>query len=205
MSVLSMSLKDVTWNPRHPFAKSNYRSAENQRRIEEHKASLAADGQYIAFPARKVRATKTREEQQKIRGESLRLQQERKAEEARLKKERDAKVTALVDARRADDINKMEDLKVRLDANKKAAAEQEADRKANAPAFEERVEERKRLEAKQRKEDAYLPVRREVERICHALEGEYRPHMTFIIASRISSRQAYATQLHICSWAALGL
>ena len=125
MSVLSMSLKDVTWNPRHPFAKSNYRSAENQRRIEEHKASLAADGQYIAFPARKVRATKTREEQQKIRGESFRLQQERKAEEARLKKERDAKVTALVDARRADDINKMEDLKVRLDANKKAAAEQE--------------------------------------------------------------------------------
>ncbi len=113
--------------------------------------------------AKKV-AAKFDEQQRKI-------QADRKAVEEKAEAERQKLVKQIADAKKAEDDKRATELKARLEAKKAQEAEQEVTLKIRQAALNARVEERKKREAESKKVDAYAPIKREVERILHKLDG----------------------------------
>jgi colicin import membrane protein len=117
------------------------------------------------------RREKTAEEIAKYNAEQLRLAQEEKAREKEAKEIKEALVRQIADANREEDEKKERALKAKLDAEKKKAEETAADFKVKRKALDIKVEDIKEAETHARKEDAYAPIRRDIESVLRKVEG----------------------------------
>ena len=108
-----------------------------------------------------------------VHAENRRVQAEHRAKEKLQSDERQKQVKAIVDACRPELIRKGEETKARIEAKSAAEAKREVLIETQSAELDRRVEKRKKAEAEAKIEDAYLRIRSEVDRICHALEGKY--------------------------------
>jgi hypothetical protein len=100
------------------------------------------------------------------------LQAKRKEEEKAASEARAKLVADLAEAKREEDAKRAKEIKARLDAKEAAEAEKEVLFKLQQSALDQKVKARKEAEAIAKKEDEYLPVKREVERILRKLLGD---------------------------------
>jgi len=144
-AISTASIKDMNWSQLGKFV-----------------ANIKAKREHIV-----IRETKTKEEKARIREENLRVEAERKAKMKAVEEARKATVKALAEAETE---RKTKELKTVL---KKQVEQQEEITEAyvaKKKALEKRVEEVKQKETEAKQEDAYLPIRKEAERIVHLLE-----------------------------------
>ena len=117
-----------------------------------------------------LRTKKTAEEVRKINEQSLKLQAEQRAKEKQLEEERKELVKKLAEAKREEDAKKAKELQARIEVKEEQAekvAEVYTEKKA---ALKVKVEEAKKQEIEAKKEDTYVPIRKEADRIVHILE-----------------------------------
>ncbi len=117
-----------------------------------------------------LRTVKTADEIKKINAEALRIQAEQKAKEKRIADERAELVKKLAEAKREEDAKKAKEIKERI-IEKEEQAEKIAETfEVKKAAIEAKVQEVKVKEAEKKKEDAYLPLRKEADRLVHIME-----------------------------------
>ena len=100
------------------------------------------------------------------------LQAQRKKTEQEAEVARQKLVNELAKAKANENKSKVEAIKAEIKAKETYAVEKALDLEVRAAELEKKVEQRKLTEAAVKKEDEYLPIKREVERILHKLEGE---------------------------------
>jgi hypothetical protein len=100
------------------------------------------------------------------------LQAQRKKTEQEAEVARQKLVSELAKAKANENKSKVEAIKAEIKAKETYAVEKAFDLEVRAAELEKKVEQRKLTEAAVKKEDEYLPIKREVERILHKLEGE---------------------------------
>lgn len=104
--------------------------------------------------------------------------QQREIQAARKKVEQEAEetrrklTTDLAKAKAEENKPKVEAIKARIEEKKERAVEKALDLEVRAAELDKKVEERKQAEAIAKVQDQYLPIKREVERILHKLEGD---------------------------------
>ncbi len=81
-------------------------------------------------------------------------------------------VAELAKAKVEENKPKVEAIKEKIAEKEQYKVEKELDLKVRAAELDKKVELRKAQEAEAKKEDAYLPIKREAERILHKLEGD---------------------------------
>lgn len=81
-------------------------------------------------------------------------------------------VSDLAKAKVEENKPKVEAIKEKIAEKEQYAVEKKLNLEVRAAELDKKVEQRKVQEAEAKKEDAYLPIKREVERILHKLEGE---------------------------------
>ena len=117
-----------------------------------------------------LRTVKTADDIKKINAEALRIQAEQKAKEKRIADERAELVKKLAEAKREEDAKKAKEIKERI-IEKEEQAEKIAETfEVKKAAIEAKVQEVKVKEAEKKKEDAYLPLRKEADRLVHIME-----------------------------------
>lgn len=130
------------------------------------------------------RREKTAEEARAFDAEQRRIQAARKAEEAKAEAERKVLVKQLADAKKEEDDKRAKEIKEKLAKAEEYAVEKALDIEVRQAELTAKVEQKKKEEAEARKEDAYVSIRREVERILHKLDG-----------STATSREALAAEV----------
>jgi ParB-like nuclease domain len=100
------------------------------------------------------------------------IQAQRKKVEQEAEENRKKLVANLAKARAAEDKAKVEKIKEQIKEKEEYAVEKALSLEVRAAELDKKVEQRKAQEAAQQKVDAYLPIKREVERILHKLEGD---------------------------------
>jgi len=115
------------------------------------------------------RRGKTAEEIAALNAKNIELQKKAKEDEAKAEAEHKALVKKLADAKREEDMRKAEALKAEMKAKDERAKEKEALNKSRRLELDKQIQAKKEWEAAQRVQDAYLPIRRDVE----ALIGKY--------------------------------
>lgn len=123
---------------------------------------------YAQVAARTVEA---KAEAARLDAENRRIQAERKLAEETAEAARQKTLRQLAEARKDEDTKRAAEIKERLAKQNKKAEEKEVLLKIRQAGLNAQVEERKKREAEARKEDAYMPIKREVERILHKIEG----------------------------------
>jgi ParB-like nuclease domain len=118
------------------------------------------------------RREKTAEEAADFDKQQRAIQAQRKAVAEKAEEERTKLVSALAKAKVEENKPKIEAIKEKIAEKEQYAVEKQLDLEVRAAELEKKVEKRKAQEAEAKKEDAYLPTKREVERILHKLEGE---------------------------------
>ena len=116
------------------------------------------------------RRGKTAEEITKLRNDQLEAAAKAKAEEKAAEEKHKALVKKLADAQREENDRKADELKARLKAEDKRAQEKEALNKVRRAELDAQIQAKKDWEAQQRVQDAYLPIRRDVEAMIGKLE-----------------------------------
>jgi hypothetical protein len=116
---------------------------------------------------RKIEAAKAAREAEQQRE----LQRKRKEAEVKAEAERLALVEKLAKAKAEEDKEKAEKIKAKIAAEKERSVEEQLAFDVKAAELEKKVEERKAAEAEKKQKDAYISIKREVERILHKLEG----------------------------------
>jgi hypothetical protein len=117
-----------------------------------------------------LRTKKTAAEVEKIAAESRRLREEQKAKEKKAEEEHKALVKKLAEAKREEDRKKAKEIKERIEAKQEEAAKVAETYEVKKAVLETKVEEIKQKEVEAIKEDSYLPIRKETDRITHLLE-----------------------------------
>jgi hypothetical protein len=117
------------------------------------------------------RTETAKKEAERLDAEQRKIQAEQKAAEQKAEVAKQKLVQQIVDAKKEEDDKQAELLKKRLAEAKAAEKEDAVLFKLRQFELNEKVKERKQQESEARKEDEYLPIRREVERILHKLEG----------------------------------
>jgi ParB-like nuclease domain len=100
------------------------------------------------------------------------IQKQRKAVADEAEAARRKLVSELAKAKVAEDKPKVEAIKEKIAEKEQYKVEKELDLEVRAAELDKKVEQRKVQEAEAKKEDAYLPIKREVERILRKLEGD---------------------------------
>lgn len=100
------------------------------------------------------------------------IQAQLKAVAAEAETARKKLVSDLAKAKVEENKPKVAEIKEKIAEKEQYAVEKKLDLEVRAAELDKRVEQRKLQEAAAKKEDAYLPIKREVERILHKLEGE---------------------------------
>jgi len=100
------------------------------------------------------------------------IQAQLKAVEAEAEAARKKLVSDLAKAKVEENKPKVEAIKERIKEKEDRAVEKKLDLEVRAAELDKKVEQRKAQEAEQKKEDAYLAIKREAERILHKLEGD---------------------------------
>ena len=109
------------------------------------------------------RRGKTQEELAKLREEQMAMQKKIQADTKKAEEDHKALLKKLADAQRAENEKKADELKAKLKAEDKRAQEKEVLNRLRAAELEEKMEKKKAWEAEQRQQDAYMPLRRDVE------------------------------------------
>ena len=104
-------------------------------------------------------------QQREIQAQRKRLEQEAEADRKKL-------VADLAKAKDADNKERAERIKAQIKEKESHAVEKELDLKVRAAELDKKIKQRKTEQAAQQKEDDYLSIKREVERILHKLEGD---------------------------------
>lgn len=116
------------------------------------------------------RRIKSAEEIAKINAESLRIQAEQKAKEKKVDDERKALVKKLAEAKREEDAKQVKKIKEKIEEKEKYAVEDQLAYEVKSAELNTKVEAAKHKAEAAKQEDAYLPIRKETERIVHLLE-----------------------------------
>jgi hypothetical protein len=116
------------------------------------------------------RQGKTQAEIAELREKQLAAQIKAKADEKAADEAHKALVKKLADAERADNERKADELKAKLKAEDKRAQEKEVLNKLRSAELDSQIAAKREWEAKQQVQDAYLPIRRDVESMLGKLE-----------------------------------
>jgi len=117
-----------------------------------------------------LRVVKTKDEIAKINAEALRIQAEQKAKEKTIAEERAALVKRLAEAKRKEDAEKAQEIKERIVAKEAQAEKVAVVFEVKKAALDVKVAEIKQKQVEAKKEDIYLPIRKEADRIVHIFE-----------------------------------
>jgi hypothetical protein len=117
-----------------------------------------------------LRTVKTKDEINKLNAEALRVQTEHKERERKAEEERKALVKKLAEAKREEDEKEKKKVQVKLEVLEDKVEEDEEVYKEKRKKIDDKVEQVKRVAEETKKEDLYLPVRKETDRIVHLLE-----------------------------------
>ncbi len=118
-----------------------------------------------------ARTEALKKEAAEIDAKQRQLQADIREREAKEEAKRKELVAKMAEAKREEDEKKAREIKERLEFAAKGAADKAVLDGIRMAALEAKVEETKKREMEAKKEDAYLPIKREVERILHKLEG----------------------------------
>lgn len=118
------------------------------------------------------RREKTAEEVAEFDKQQRAIQAQLKAVAAEAETARKKLVSDLAKAKVEENKPKVEAIKEKIAEKEQYAVEKKLNLEVRAAELDKKVEQRKLQEAESKKEDAYLPTKREVERILHKLEGE---------------------------------
>lgn len=118
------------------------------------------------------RREKSAEEAADFDRQQREIQAQRKQVQAEADAARKALVSELAKAQAAENLAKAEKIKAQIKEKEDHAVEKKLDLEVRSAELDKQVEQRKQAEATAKKEDAYLPIKREVERILHKLQGE---------------------------------
>jgi hypothetical protein len=147
-AITTASIKDMNW-----------------AQLGRHVANIKAERERTI-----LRTVKTAAEIKKLNEDALRIQADQRAKEKRLAEERAALVKKEAEAKREEDAKKAKAIKERI-AEKDAQAEKVAENfEVKKAVLEAKVEEVKKKQVEAKKEDEYLPIRKEADRIVHILE-----------------------------------
>ena len=116
------------------------------------------------------RKEKTKEEIAALDREARAIEAERKAREKAIEEKEEQLLKEMKEARKAEDEKKAQEIQDRIKAANKAAKKKNEDDVVKLLDLEVKINERKEKEVEQRKEDLYVPIRKEVDRIVHLLE-----------------------------------
>jgi len=117
-----------------------------------------------------LRIVKTKDEIAKLNAEALRIQAEQKAKEKAIANERAALVKKLAEAKREEDAKKAKEIKERIVAKEAQAEKVAVVFEVKKAALDVKVAETKQKQVEAKKEDIYLPIRKEADRIVHIFE-----------------------------------
>lgn len=117
-----------------------------------------------------LRTVKTKDEINKLNAEALRVQAEHKERERKAEEKRKALVKKLAEAKREEDEKEKKKVQVKLEVLEDKVEEDEEVYKEKRKKIDDKVEQVKRVAEETKKEDLYLPVRKETDRIVHLLE-----------------------------------
>lgn len=167
-------------------AADSVRAALGILELEEKKIPGATDLRLESRPAREIipmvseikqryeivqeRRGKSQEEIKKLDEQRRAAQAKAKADEVEAEKTHKELVRKLAGAERESKVKEAEELAKRIKENDKRAKEKEELNKVRAAEFEQQLEAKKKWEAAQRVQDAYLPIRRDVEVMMQKLE-----------------------------------
>ena len=116
------------------------------------------------------RKEKTKEEIAALDREARAIEAERKAREKAIEEKEEQLLKEMKEARKAEDEKKAQEIQDRIKAANEAAKKKDEDDVVKLLDLEVKINERKEKEVEQRKEDLYVPIRKEVDRIVHLLE-----------------------------------
>lgn len=116
------------------------------------------------------RRGKSAEEIAKLRQQQLEAQAKAKADEKQAEEERKTLLKKLADAQREENERKADALKAALKEKDERAKEKEALNQKRKKELEEKLEQKRAWEAQQRANDAYAPIRRDVEAMIGKLD-----------------------------------
>ena len=116
------------------------------------------------------RTEKTKEEIAALDREARAIEAERKAREKAIEEKEEQLLKEMKEARKAEDEKKAQEIQDRIKAANEAAKKKDEDDVVKLLDLEVKINERKEKEVEQRKEDLYVPIRKEVDRIVHLLE-----------------------------------
>ena len=116
------------------------------------------------------RKDKTKEEIAALDREARAIEAERKAREKAIEEKEEQLLKEMKEARKAEDEKKAQEIQDRIKAANEAAKKKDEDDVVKLLDLEVKINERKEKEVEQRKEDLYVPIRKEVDRIVHLLE-----------------------------------
>ena len=117
-----------------------------------------------------TRKEKTKEEIAALDREARAIEAERKAREKAIEEKEEQLLKEMKEARKAEDEKKAQEIQDRIKAANEAAKKKDEDDVVKLLDLEVKINERKEKEVEQRKEDLYVPIRKEVDRIVHLLE-----------------------------------
>ena len=117
-----------------------------------------------------TRKEKTKEEIAALDREARAIEAERKAREKAIEEKEEQLLKEMKEARKAEDEKKAQEIQDRIKAANEAAKKKNEDDVVKLLDLEVKINERKEKEVEQRKEDLYVPIRKEVDRIVHLLE-----------------------------------
>lgn len=118
------------------------------------------------------RREKSKEETAAFDKQQREIQAQRKKVAEEAEDEHRKLVEKLAKAKAEEDKPKVEAIKEKIKEKEEHAVEKDLDLKVRATELEKQVQARKEKEAEAKKEDAYLPIKREVERILRKLSGD---------------------------------
>ena len=116
------------------------------------------------------RKEKTKEEIAALDREARAIEAERKAREKAIEEKEEQLLKEMKEARKAEDEKKAQEIQDRIKAANEAAKKKDEDDVVKLLDLEVKINERKEKEVEQRKEDLYVTLRKEVDRIVHLLE-----------------------------------
>ena len=122
------------------------------------------------YVAEVVRRGKTQAELEALRAKQLEAQAKAKADTDKAEAERKALVKKLADAQREENDRKADALKAEIKAKDERAKAKEVLNNLRRSEFDAQIQDKKDWEASQRVQDAYLPIRRDVEAMIGKME-----------------------------------